>query len=241
VTREEIRAAHTEEEHTMPPAEDPRQAYLYAVIQRMMKRRPEDRYPSAGALVRALEPIAEPSLPILAAGADRWHIGEIEVMLRVGDIADASACVIVNAANTDLAMRVGVAAALRRAGGEAIAAEAEARAPAKMGDVIWTGAGALKARWVAHAVAALAGAICVARCTLRVLIGAEAREAGSVAIPALGTGVGGVPMALGAKLMLEAMRTFAALGPARVQRVEVVLFDEPAAEAWRMVLRAMCG
>jgi O-acetyl-ADP-ribose deacetylase (regulator of RNase III) len=108
-----------------------------------------------------------------------------------------------------------------------------------MGDVVWTGAGSLRARWVAHAVAALSGSICLQRCTLRVLLGAEARGARSVAFPALGTGVGDVPMDLAAKLMIEAVRTFAWLEPENVRVVRLVLYDETARARWRSVMQSM--
>jgi O-acetyl-ADP-ribose deacetylase (regulator of RNase III) len=108
-----------------------------------------------------------------------------------------------------------------------------------MGQVVWTSAGTLKAKHVAHAIAALDGAICLQRTTLRTLLGAEQRGATSVVMPALGTGVGEVPMALGAKLMLEAFRTFASLRPEHVRAVRVVLFNEEASVQWREVLRSM--
>ena len=45
--------------------------------------------------------------------------------------------------------------------------------------------------------------------------------------------------ALGAKLLLEAVRTFAALEPDHVREVRVVLFDPHALEAWSDVLCSM--
>jgi O-acetyl-ADP-ribose deacetylase (regulator of RNase III) len=108
-----------------------------------------------------------------------------------------------------------------------------------MGDVVWTGAGRLRARWVAHAVAAVEGAVCLQRACLRVLLQAEVRRAQSVLFPALGTGVGDVPMDLAAKLILEATRTFAALQPTHVRHVRVVLYDERSLSRWRTVMHSM--
>lgn len=118
------------------------------------------------------------------------------------------------------------------AGGASIGEEALAHAPAAMGDVVWTGAGTLPATHVAHAVAALAGAVCIQRATLRALLDADVRRARSVALPALGAGVGGVPMDLAAKLMLEVTRTFADLMPVNVREVRFVLKEEGATERW---------
>jgi O-acetyl-ADP-ribose deacetylase (regulator of RNase III) len=60
-----------------------------------------------------------------------------------------------------------------------------------------------------------------------------------VAFPALGTGVGEVPMEQGARLILEAVRTFAALEPRSVRDVHIVLRNEEARGRWREILRWM--
>lgn len=224
--------------HYAPPAPaSPDEAYLFAVIERALAKDPAARYPSVAAFERALAPITPPLEAPSRLDADRARLGAVHVALEAGDLAHARADVIVNAANTALQMRLGVADALRRAGGDALEAQAMRAAPVPMGAVVWTGAGRLDARHVAHAVAAIDGAVCLQRCTLRALLGAEARGARSVAFPALGTGVGEVPMEQAARLMLEAIRTFAALEPRHVREVRVVLFDPAARDRWREILR----
>jgi O-acetyl-ADP-ribose deacetylase (regulator of RNase III) len=132
-----------------------------------------------------------------------------------------------------------VGRALHLAAGPSVQEEAIARAPASMGDVVWTAAGKLRAKWIAHAVAALDGAVCIQRCTLRVLLGAEERKAESVLFPALGTGVGDVPMDLAATLMLESIRTFASLQPRYVTAIRIVLHDDFALQRWRTIIESM--
>lgn len=234
-----IGLAHVTEPYRPPTPRDPCEAYLFAVVERMLRKRPEERYDTAEHVAAALEVIAEPGPRVVGQGEDRARIGLLSLQVELGDIAAAESEVIVNAANHRLVMDRGVAAALKQAGGEALEREAQREAPAAMGQVVWTAAGALRARHVAHAVAALDGAICLQRTTLRTLLGAEERRCASVTFPALGTGVGEVPMALGAKLMLEAVCTFAALAPEHVRTVRVVLFSEEAQRVWREVLRAM--
>jgi O-acetyl-ADP-ribose deacetylase (regulator of RNase III) len=73
---------------------------------------------------------------------------------------------------------------------------------------------------------------------LRVLLDAEARGLTSVAIPALGTGIGEVPMELAASLVLEAIRTFASLEPRHVRVVRVVLVDDAARQRWCSILES---
>ncbi|HJL02676.1 MAG TPA: serine/threonine-protein kinase [Polyangiaceae bacterium LLY-WYZ-15_(1-7)] len=238
-TAQQLFYAHATEPYVPPPTDDPARAYLFTVVARLLAKAPEDRPPHAEALVRALERIAEP-LPRFAPVAEgAAKVGEVEVVLRHGDLSTAQTDVLVNAAYPALTMDLGVAASLRRVGGEGVEEEARAQAPQPMGAVVWTGAGALAARHVAHAVAAIDGAICIQRAALRALLGARARGASSVAFPALGTGVGQVPHALGAKLLLETVRTHAALGAGKLRRVEVWLYAADAHAVWADVLRAM--
>ncbi len=231
--------AHVTAAYAPPPPRDPREAYLFAVIDRLLRKRPEDRYASADAVARALAVVTSAPAPVRQRDELRARAGDVGVELAFGDLSQHEADVIVNAANVSLVMDAGVASVLKRVGGEAIEAEALEKAPVAMGDVVWTGAGDLDAHWVAHAVAALDNAICLQRCTLRVLLEAEARRCESVAFPALGTGIGGVPMALGAKLLLEAVRTFSTLEPEHVREVRVVLYDPHAMETWSDVLQSM--
>jgi hypothetical protein len=46
-------------------------------------------------------------------------------------------------------------------------------------------------------------------------------------------------MDLGAKLVLEAVRTFASFQPEHVREIRVVLFDEKALARWRTILRSI--
>ncbi|MBC7347854.1 MAG: macro domain-containing protein [Clostridia bacterium] len=119
----------------------------------------------------------------------------------VGDLTKVEADVLVNAANGLGPMGGGVAGALRRAGGEEIEKEAIAvcrREDPQPGDVYVTGAGKLRARYIFHAVTMKrpgepSSPAVVEKCLHSLL--AKAREYGvkSLAVPALATGVGGVP------------------------------------------------
>jgi eukaryotic-like serine/threonine-protein kinase len=234
-----LRTAHLEQPYTPPVVDTPEEAYFFAVIARMLRKDLADRYPTAEALVHKLQIITTPPPTVIRFNEDEAQIGDIQIKLSVGDLATRSADVIVNAANTNLTMQRGVAQALRQAAGALVEQEVRQHAPAAMGDVIWTGAGMLPARWIAHAIAALNGAICIQRATLRVLMGAEQRQAHSICFPALGTGVGEVPMDLGAKMLLETVQTFAMLQPRYVRNIEIVLYQETALNRWRTILRSI--
>lgn len=238
-TLQELRESHMHRPYTPPLTEGPGEAYLFSVIERTLRKLPQERFSTAGELARVLKVVAEPLPQLICTERDEARVGKLRVELTVGDLSEQAGDVIVNAANQQLTMDLGVAKALRRAAGQALEDEAMACAPVNMGDVIWTGAGRLQARWVAHAVAATGGAVCLQRATLRVLLGAEVRGAQSVLFPALGTGVGDVPMDLAAKLILEAIRTFGSLQPKHVRKVRIVLYAEGDLARWRTVMRSM--
>lgn len=233
------RNAHLKMPYRQPVPRDPAEAYLFAVIDRCLRKSPDERFHSCEGLINLLKVIAEPLPECICSSDDDARIGSLQIHLSEGDICESEVDVLVNAANTQLAMELGVARAIRNAGGVEIEQEARQHAPASMGDVIWTRPGRLKAKWIAHSIAAFNGAICLQRATLHTLFGADQRNAHTIAFPALGTGIGEVPMDLGAKLMLEAIRTFAWLRPKHIREIHIKLIDRAALERWRIVMEAM--
>ena len=131
-----------------------------------------------------------------------------------GDITALRVDAIANAANNALWMGAGVAGAIKRAGGDEIEREAVAKGPVEVGDAVATGAGRLQAKHVIH------GAVMgqdlrttpelVARTTRRCLEVAEELGAESLAVPAFGTGVGGLPLDVCARAMVEEASRFEA-------------------------------
>lgn len=125
------------------------------------------------------------------------------------DIATLAVDAVVNAANDRLWMGAGVAGALKKAGGREIESEAKAKGPIPIGDAVATGAGRLPAKWVIHAavmgLTLRTSADAIDRATRSALRVAEELGARSMAIPALGTGVGGFPLAECARLMVAAV------------------------------------
>ncbi len=114
-----------------------------------------------------------------------------------------------------------------------------AQAPVTMGQVVWTGPHGLQCQAVAHAAAAADGAICIQRAVLRTLFEAERRGYRTITFPALGTGIGGVPHGLGARVTLEAIRTFAEFAPRHLRSITISLLDPEALAAWGTGLTAL--
>ena len=164
-----------------------------------------------------------------------------EIALWNGDICDLEVDAIVSPATTSLWMATGVAGAIKRQGGEEIEFAAVRQGPAGLGDAIVTGAGSLAARWVIHAVsidnARRTDSATIDRAVRNAF--ARARELGveTLAIPALGTGVGGFPIAEGARVTVAAIRSELARAP-RLTRVTLALRGAASYEAFRLALAA---
>ena len=132
------------------------------------------------------------------------------IQLWNGDICDLEVDAIVNPANPSLWMSTGVGGALKAAAGEEVEFAAIRQLPVSVGDAVVTSAGRLAARLLIHAVSldrdrrTTAGAIETA---LRNTF-ARAREydVATIALPALGTGVGGFPMDDAARITVTTVR-----------------------------------
>ena len=129
-----------------------------------------------------------------------------------GNIAEMQVDAIANAANNELWMGSGVAGAIKRAGGEVIEREAMLQAPIEAGDAVATTGGKLKAKWVIHA--AVMGqdlatdANLIAQATWRTLEVADRVGVHAIALPALGSGVGGFPIYSCASIMVSRTRDY---------------------------------
>ena len=151
----------------------------------------------------------------------------------VGDITTADVEAIVNAANSQLWMGGGVAGAIKRAAGSIVEQEALAQGPIQPGEAVATSAGALPPpiRWVIHA-ATMGPDLQTSEELVRMATAsalAKAAEIGarSIALPAMGTGVGGFPMDRAAAVMVEEAKRAAQSGGS-LERIVFVLRDESA-------------
>jgi O-acetyl-ADP-ribose deacetylase (regulator of RNase III) len=162
-----------------------------------------------------------------------------DIALWNGDICDLEVDAIVSPASTSLWMATGVAGAIKRRGGDAIEFAAVRQGPVGLGDAIVTDGGSLAARWVIHAVsldqARRTDSGAIDRAVRNAF--ARARELGveTLAIPALGTGVGGFPIAEAARVTVAAVRAEMARSP-RVTRVTFALRGVVPYQAFRSAL-----
>lgn len=161
------------------------------------------------------------------------------IVLLEGDITEQHVDAIVNAANSTLLGGGGVDGAIHRRGGPAILEECrEIRAtewPGGLptGRAVATTAGALPARWVIHTVGPVHSkredrSALLRSCHAESLRIADELGAGTVAFPAISTGVYGYPVDEAATVAIEAVRT----ADTEVDEVRFVLFSREAYAAF---------
>ena len=158
----------------------------------------------------------------------------MRVELVRGDITELTADAIVNAANEQLVLGSGVAGAIRTRGGPAIQKECDRLAPVPTGGAVATTAGNLPHRYVIHAVAPHISLVDwearLERAVHAVLKLADTLQLAHVGLPALGTGVFGLPIGRAARIMLTAVYNAPPLE--HVQQVTFCLFDDNALRAF---------
>ncbi len=170
-----------------------------------------------------------------------YKIGDRVITIVRGDITQSQAEAIVNPANSRLIMGGGVAGAIRRAGGPTIEKEALQRAPIEIGDATATNAGKLAAQYVIHAPTMPLPAMStdlesVEKATSAALRVARNLRLSSIAVPGMGTGVGGVPVNDAAQTMVSAIRKHLLEGTT-LRHIFLVSIDRNLISAFESVLR----
>jgi O-acetyl-ADP-ribose deacetylase len=163
----------------------------------------------------------------------------MEIVAQQGDITQVKADAVVSAANSAGDMGGGVAGAISRAGGPDVEKEARSHAPIPLGEAVFTTAGKLPYKGIIHAPtmetpgpttvdkvrkAALAAVICADSYGIKVL-----------AMPGMGTGVGGVSPNAAADAMVEILRTYET---ASVRKIILIDNDPTMVKAFRDALLA---
>jgi O-acetyl-ADP-ribose deacetylase len=171
-------------------------------------------------------------------------VGERVLSLCQGNIVDAKADALVNAANSYLAGGGGVDGAIHGAGGPSIMAECREIGGCPTGEAVYTSAGRLQARHVIHAVAPRWGgggkgeASLLASAYRRSLEVADALGDRSVAFPSLGTGAYSYPIEEAASIALATVLEYLR-GTTRIERVQFVLFSSGDFTVYERALRRL--
>ena len=138
-----------------------------------------------------------------------YPVGASTLSLQFNDITTSTADVVVSSDNSNLSAGGGVSLAIRLAAGEQIRVDISKMVPARVGDVIVTGAGAMRAKYIFHSVTIGGGDLShdkiianIVHRSLKLL-----RELGlsSIAFPAIGSGLAGFTLETVAATMAEAI------------------------------------
>jgi O-acetyl-ADP-ribose deacetylase len=165
-------------------------------------------------------------------------------MLRAvrGDITALDVGAIVNAANASLAPGSGVDGAIRRAAGPELTEATAALGGCPTGEAVITPGFALRAKWVIHTAAPVfadhsqPGIIrLLTNCYRNALALADWKEIATIAFPALGTGIYGIPMALACPIAVAAVRAHVAEGCRQSEIVFCCFSDEDLANYERLL------
>lgn len=171
--------------------------------------------------------------------------GGRELLLVVGNLLEEPVDAIVNAANGHLAHGGGVAAAIERAAGRRLTEEGDAyvraHGPVKTGEACVTTAGDLPHMGVIHAVGPRQGEggeeEKLVRAVSSALVLASQSGWGSMALPAISSGIFAVPIETCARAYVRGVREFFRDRPeASVRSVRLVVFPGPIVEAvWALM------
>lgn len=172
------------------------------------------------------------------------HAGPDYVLQAVlGDVTAERVDAIVNAANSNLSHRGGLAGAIVARGGKVIQEESDKLAPVATGDATVTSGGNLPCRWVIHAVGPIWGdgnEEASLRSAIRASLDRAAElGATSIAVPAISTGIFGYPKTEGTATIVKEARSWLDNHPeTSLTTVRFTAFDESTAVLFADAIRA---
>ncbi len=162
----------------------------------------------------------------------------LQIRVIQGSILEVTADAIVNAANSLGFMGGGVAGVIKRAAGQGVEDEARKQAPIEVGKAVLTSGGETRFKGIIHAPtmpqpAMRIPAENVALATSAALELADERGFESIALPGMGTGVGGVDPNDAAMRMIREVQRYS---PVTLKTVILVDIDPAMVSAWRLAL-----
>jgi len=173
----------------------------------------------------------------------KTKVGRTELEITQGDITEMDTEAIVNAANAQLILGGGVAGAVRTKGGPSIQEECNRIGGTYVGGAVVTGGGALKAKYVIHAVGPRMGEgdedEKLKNATLNSLSRAEEKQMKSIAFPAISTGIFGFPVDRAARIMLTTVKDYLAEASTALDRVVFCLYGREAYDVFAAELRRL--
>ncbi len=176
-----------------------------------------------------------------------FFVGKVKVSVYKGDLTSEGVDVVVNAANDRLQHTGVVAKAILDRGGKVIEKESnkiiQQRGPLKVGEAVATNAGKLPCKKVVHTVepeyrkVELSQSRYLLRqaCKNSFKIAQELKMT-SLALPAIGAGIYGMPKDACAEVMFDAVEEFVSQGDSKKKTITDIRFvniDDPSVQAFR--------
>lgn len=156
------------------------------------------------------------------------RINQAVVALELGDLTALEVDAFVFYAKQNLELGAGYGSAIQTRGGDSIKKELQAIGSVAMGEAVVTGGGRLKAKHIIHACGPKFQEPDAERklsdCMLAALRAADAKGAKTLALPPLGAGFYGIPLAVCSAVMLGALRKFLEQ-PRSLERVIICVVD----------------
>jgi len=164
------------------------------------------------------------------------------IYIERGDITTYQVDAIVNAANSDLLLGGGLAAAIRHKGGPEIQAECDRHGRIRVGEAAITGAGQLPAKYVIHQASMRLGGMptdeSLQESTRAVMALAEENDVATLALPATGTGIAGFDVRSCAEIMLTEVLDHVRRGT-KLTDVYFVLYDTDTCQIFQDVYNSI--
>lgn len=174
-------------------------------------------------------------------GRNSIELGESSLNVSViqGDIAEQSADAIMNSTGTSLRMGTGVAGALRQAGGESLNEAVLRHGPVEVGDAVVTDAFDLDAEHVVHAASmphygtGKSTPQSIQEAVWNALELADDQGCEDIVLPAVGCGLGGVPLSTGSEVIGQVLCEFQ---PESLEEARFIAYTQDEYETVQMVL-----
>ncbi|XP_068102336.1 protein mono-ADP-ribosyltransferase PARP14-like isoform X2 [Hyperolius riggenbachi] len=157
-------------------------------------------------------------------GVHEMKLGSVTYQVKSGDISKEDTDIIVNSTDQTFTMKSGVSKAILEAAGPSVENECLQLGAQSNGNHIVTKNGNLRCKNILHLVGRNR-AEGIKDFISEALAVCAQLKASSVAFPAIGTGMGNIPSAMVADIILEAVAQFAR-SPKSIQMVKVVIFQK---------------
>ncbi|XP_063285518.1 protein mono-ADP-ribosyltransferase PARP15-like isoform X2 [Pelobates fuscus] len=150
-------------------------------------------------------------------------IEEVLVRLKNGDITQENVDAVVNLTNSSLSHNFGISKAILAAGGPSLQDECKIKGKQPHGDVVVTGAGNLKCKNVIHVIGATRPQK-ITNAVMSVLQECDKNNLGTVAIPAIGTGVGQLHPQESFRSVLKGIKEYLSCSISLISEITIVTF-----------------